>query len=84
MNEDVKILIVDDEPRNLDALEVMLAPSGCTLVRAQSADEALLAMLRHEFAAMILDIRMPEHGRHRARQPGQAAPAHAGRADHLS
>jgi PAS domain S-box-containing protein len=54
-----KILIVDDEARNLDALEVMLESSGCTLVRAQSADEALLAMLRHEFAAMILDIKMP-------------------------
>ena len=62
MNEDVKVLIVDDEPRNLDALEVMLASSGCTLVRAQSGDDALLAMLRHEFAAMIFDIRMPQMG----------------------
>jgi PAS domain S-box-containing protein len=58
-NDGVKILIVDDEPRNLDALEVMLQPTGCTLIRALSADEALLAMLRHEFAAMILDIKMP-------------------------
>ncbi len=45
-DEQVKILIVDDEGRNLDALEVMLEFSGCALVRAQSADEALLAMLR--------------------------------------
>ena len=37
-----KVLIVDDEPRNLDVLEVMLEPSDCTLVRASSADEALL------------------------------------------
>src|SRR5205814_10173582 len=59
MNEDVKILIVDDESRNLDSLEVMLQPTGCTPVRATSADEALLAVLRHDFAAMILDIRMP-------------------------
>jgi PAS domain S-box-containing protein len=58
-NDDVKILIVDDEIRNLDALEVMLHSTGCTLIRAHSADEALLAMLRHEFAAMILDIKMP-------------------------
>ncbi len=58
-NEQVNILIVDDEARNLDALEVMLESSGCTLIRAQSADEALLAMLKYEFAAMILDIRMP-------------------------
>src|SRR3954449_2357116 len=59
MNEDVKILIVDDEGRNLDSLEIMLQPTGCTPVRATSADEALLAVLRHDFAAMILDIRMP-------------------------
>src|SRR5215203_3805034 len=57
--DDVEILIVDDQARNLDALEVMLQGSGCTLVRAQSAEEALLAILRHDFAAMILDIRMP-------------------------
>jgi signal transduction histidine kinase/DNA-binding response OmpR family regulator len=57
--DDIKILIVDDESRNLDSLEVMLSPVECTLVRAQSADEALLAMLKHEFAAMILDIKMP-------------------------
>ena len=54
-----KVLIVDDQPRNLDALEVMLAPAECVLVRAQSADEALLSLLRHEFAAIVLDIRMP-------------------------
>jgi signal transduction histidine kinase/CheY-like chemotaxis protein len=54
-----KVLIVDDQPRNLDALEAMLAPSECVLVRAHSADEALLALLRHEFAAIVLDIRMP-------------------------
>src|SRR5919198_3962586 len=54
-----KILIVDDEPRNLDALEAMLEVTGCTCVRAASADEALLALLQHEFAAMVLDIRMP-------------------------
>jgi signal transduction histidine kinase len=62
MNEDVKILIVDDEARNLDALEIMLQPTGCSPIRATSADEALLAMLRHDFAAMILDIKMPGMG----------------------
>jgi signal transduction histidine kinase len=58
-NMDVKILLVDDYRANLDALEAMLESSGCTLVRAESADEALLALLRNEFAAMILDIKMP-------------------------
>ena len=36
--------------------------SGCRLVRAQSADEALLALLDQEFAAIILDIKMPGMG----------------------
>jgi PAS domain S-box-containing protein len=57
--EDARILIVDDDARNLDALEVMLESSGCSFVRAQSGDEALIAMLQYDFAAIILDIRMP-------------------------
>ena len=54
-----EVLIVDDQARNLDALEAMLEPLDCELVRASSADEALLALLRHDFAAIVLDIRMP-------------------------
>lgn len=54
-----RVLIVDDQPRNLDALEAMLLPLECELVRAVSADEALLTLLRHDFAAIVLDIRMP-------------------------
>jgi CheY-like chemotaxis protein len=57
-----KVLIVDDQPRNLDVLEVMLADSECSLVRATSADEALLCLVRNEFAALVLDIRMPGMG----------------------
>jgi signal transduction histidine kinase/DNA-binding response OmpR family regulator len=54
-----KVLIVDDQPRNLDVLEVMLGDTDCTLVRATSAEEALLCVVRHDFAALVLDIRMP-------------------------
>lgn len=54
-----KVLIVDDQPRNLDVLEVMLAGTECALVRATSADEALLHVVKHDFAALVLDIRMP-------------------------
>src|SRR5919198_4089098 len=57
-----KVLIVDDQPRNLDVLEAMLGDMDCTLVRATSADEALLAVVRHEFAALVLDIKMPGMG----------------------
>ncbi len=54
-----QILIVDDQPRNLDALEAMLEPLQCTPVRALSADDALLHLLRRDFAAIVLDIQMP-------------------------
>lgn len=59
IDETVKILLVDDEARNLDALESILESSGCTLVRAQTADQALLSILHNEFAAIVLDIKMP-------------------------
>jgi signal transduction histidine kinase len=59
VDETVKLLLVDDEERNLDALETILATSGCSFVRAKSADEALLALLHIDFAAIILDIKMP-------------------------
>lgn len=55
----VSILLVDDEPRNLDVLESILGTAGYRLVRAQTADEALMALLDGEFAALVLDIRMP-------------------------
>jgi PAS domain S-box-containing protein len=59
MDNAVKILLVDDEPRNLDALESILESSGCILIRAQTAEAALLAVLQNEFAAIVLDIMMP-------------------------
>jgi two-component sensor histidine kinase/CheY-like chemotaxis protein len=55
----VSILIVDDEPKNLTVLEAILESPGYRLVRAESAEEALLALLDDEFALLIVDIRMP-------------------------
>ena len=55
----INILIVDDEPKNLTVLETVLDDPGYRLVRAESADEALLALVSEEFALLILDIRMP-------------------------
>jgi PAS domain S-box-containing protein len=55
----ISILIVDDEPKNLTVLETVLDDPGYHLVRASSADEALLALMHGEFALLILDIRMP-------------------------
>jgi PAS domain S-box-containing protein len=55
----INILIVDDEPRNLTVLETVLDSPRYRIVRAESADEALLALIEDEFALLILDIRMP-------------------------
>jgi signal transduction histidine kinase len=56
---EVSVLLVDDEARNLDVLETILGGAGYQLIRARTADEALLALLKNEFAAIVLDIRMP-------------------------
>src|ERR1700694_3673349 len=55
----INILIVDDEPKNLTVLETILDDPAYRLVRAESADQALLALVVEEFALLILDIRMP-------------------------
>jgi len=58
-NGPINILVVDDEPKNLTALETVLDDPGYRLIRAGSADEALLALVAEEFALLILDIQMP-------------------------
>ena len=55
----INILIVDDEPKNLTVLETVLDDPGYRLVRADSANQALLALVEEEFALLILDIGMP-------------------------
>ena len=56
----INILLVDDEPKNLTVLESILDDPGYRLVKAASADEALLALVAEEFGLLILDIRMPD------------------------
>ena len=59
MNHAVNILLVDDEARNLDALESFLQSPDYNLVRALSGQAALMLLLEGEFAAIVLDIQMP-------------------------
>jgi serine phosphatase RsbU (regulator of sigma subunit) len=56
----VSILLVDDEPRNLLALEAILSGLGQNLVRARSCREALKCLLDDDFAVIIMDVLMPE------------------------
>jgi two-component system sensor histidine kinase/response regulator len=55
-----KVLLVDDVEANLVALEGILGRMPCQLVRANSGNEALRLLLKHEFAVMLLDVQMPE------------------------
>ena len=54
------ILVVDDEPRNLKAMEALLSGTGCGVETAPSGAEALRRILRTDFALILLDVRMPE------------------------
>src|SRR5579884_3347828 len=56
----VKILLVDDRPANLLALETILEDLGQEMVRATSGREALRALLTDDFAVILLDVNMPE------------------------
>ncbi|WP_285415531.1 hybrid sensor histidine kinase/response regulator [Pseudomonas sp. efr-133-TYG-5] len=58
-NIQAKLLIVDDLPENLLALEALIKREDRTVYKALSADEALSLLLQHEFAMAILDVQMP-------------------------
>lgn len=54
------VLIVDDIKANLLAMEALLENLGCELVSVSSGREALQALLKREFAVMLLDVQMPQ------------------------
>jgi CheY-like chemotaxis protein len=54
-----RILLVDDRDQNLLALEAVLASLDQTLVKASSGEEALRALLKDDYALILLDAQMP-------------------------
>jgi signal transduction histidine kinase len=53
------ILLVDDMPANLLSLEAVLGELGQNLIKAESGEQALRLILEHDFAVILLDVRMP-------------------------
>ncbi len=54
-----KVLIVDDNEKNLVALEKTLEDLPCKIYRSMSGEEALRLITEHEFAVILLDVQMP-------------------------
>src|SRR5262245_15658634 len=54
-----KILVVDDDQRNLLAVEEMLRAPGIEVVSAGSGEAALRHVLKEDFAVILLDVQMP-------------------------
>jgi PAS domain S-box-containing protein len=59
MANDVSILVVDDRPADLLAIESVLAPASYRLVRATSGPDALRHALDEDFAVILVDVNMP-------------------------
>ncbi|WIV18696.1 response regulator [Paenibacillus polygoni] len=59
MKEPIHILLVDDRPENLLALEAVLESEQYVLVKATSGEEALRCLLKYDFAVIVLDVQMP-------------------------
>lgn len=54
------VLVVDDDSKNLLALESVLDADSYTLIQAQTGGEALMALMNGDFAAIVLDVQMPD------------------------
>lgn len=59
MSDAPKILVVDDDPASVQALSALLDGLGPTVMTATSGVEALRQVLEHEFALILLDVKMP-------------------------
>lgn len=59
-SDPVNILLVDDQPAKLLSYEVILAELGETLIKANSAREALGCLLKTDVALVLIDVCMPE------------------------
>jgi signal transduction histidine kinase len=59
-DEKVNILLVDDLPAKLLTYETILADLGENLLKANSANQALELLLKHQVAVVLIDVCMPD------------------------
>lgn len=59
-DEPLKVLLVDDTPQNLIALEALLRRPGLEVISATSGAQALELLLVHEYSLALVDVQMPE------------------------
>ncbi len=57
--EKIKILLVDDKPQNLIALEALLQSPDRNIIQTTSGNRALELILDHDFSVILLDVQMP-------------------------
>jgi len=60
MKDKSVILVVDDQPQNIELLEAYLVPQGYEIVKAASGEEALEKLLHNQIDLILLDIMMPK------------------------
>lgn len=56
--EEIRILLVNDDPGALFALQTILTDLGTPVETATSGEEALMLLLKQDFAVIVLDVKM--------------------------
>jgi two-component system, cell cycle response regulator len=60
MKDKSVILVVDDQPQNIELLEAYLVPQGYEIVKAASGEEALEKLIHNQIDLVLLDVMMPK------------------------
>jgi CheY-like chemotaxis protein len=70
------ILVVDDQPQNIELLEAILSPQDYEIIRASSGEEALEKLSGNQIDLILLDVMMPG-------MDGFEVPAESGKIIHI-
>ena len=82
-DEPMNILVVDDQPANLLVYRTLLEELDQNLITAASGEDALRAVLNHDFAVILLDVNMPVMNGLETARPHSSEEAIRQHPDHL-